>query len=51
MLYEYTRAGWYHLKFVYHDTIIRVSRYTLGIDTSKDKQPTQDTFYVKMQFY
>ena len=26
----------YHLKFVYHDTIVRVSQYTLGIDTSHD---------------
>ena len=26
----------YHLKFAYHDTIVRVSRYTLGIDTSHD---------------
>ena len=25
-----------HLKFAYHDTIVRVSRYTLGIDTSHD---------------
>ena len=30
------RAVRYHLKFVYHDTIVRVSRYTLGIDTSHD---------------
>ena len=28
------RAVWYHLKFAYHDTIIRVSWYTLDIDTS-----------------
>ena len=31
-----TRAVRYHLKFAYHDTIVRVSRYTLGIDTSHD---------------
>ena len=30
------RAVRYHLKFAYHDTIVRVSRYTLGIDTSHD---------------
>ena len=24
----------YHLKFVYHDTIVRVSRYTLGIEAN-----------------
>ena len=27
------RAVRYHLKFAYHNTIVRVSRYTLGIDT------------------
>ena len=30
------RAVRYHLKFAYHDSIVRVSRYTLGIDTSHD---------------
>ena len=30
------RAVRYHLKYVYHDTIVRVLRYTLGIDTSHD---------------
>ena len=33
---EDTRAVRYHLKFAYHDTIVRVSRYTLGTDTSHD---------------
>ena len=28
------RAVQYHLKFAYHDTIVRVPRYTLGTDTS-----------------
>jgi len=28
------RAVQYHFKFAYHYTIVRVSRYTLGIDTS-----------------
>ena len=32
----YYRAVRYHLKFVYHDTIVRVLQYTLGIDTSHD---------------
>ena len=32
----YSRAVRYHLNFAYHDTIVRVSRYTLGIDTSHD---------------
>ena len=36
----YTRAVRYHLKFAYHDTIVRVSWHTLGIDTH-DKWPTQ----------
>ena len=26
----------YHLKFAYHDTIVKVSRYTLGIDASNE---------------
>ena len=30
------RAVRYHLKFVYHDTVARVSQYALGIDTSHD---------------
>ena len=30
------RAVRYHLKFAYHDTIVRVSRYTLDIETSHD---------------
>ena len=30
------RAVRYHLKFTYHNTIVRVSRYTLDIDTSHD---------------
>jgi len=47
----------YHLKFVYHDTTVKVSRYTLGIDTSNehmiyDNQVIEHlkfgTFYVKM---
>ena len=32
----HTRAVRYHLKFAYHDSIVRVSRYTLGIDTLHD---------------
>ena len=32
----FDRAVRYHLKFAYHDTIVRVSRYILGIDTSHD---------------
>ena len=34
--WDYARAVRYHLKFAYHDTVVRVSRYTLGIDTSHD---------------
>ena len=32
----YTRAVRYHLKYAYHDTTVRVSRYTIDIDTSHD---------------
>jgi len=51
------RTVQYHLKFAYHDTIVKVSRYTLGIDTSNeymiyDNQVIEylkfGTFYVKM---
>ena len=31
-----SRAVRYHLKFAYHDTIVKVSRYALGIDTSNE---------------
>ena len=47
----------YHLKFAYHDTIVKVSRYTLSIDTSNvhminDLHKTARTpFYVETQFY
>ena len=34
--YVYYRAVRYHLKFAYHDSMVRVSRYILGIDTSHD---------------
>ena len=36
LYYVRTRAVRYHLTFAYHDTIVMVSRYTLGIDTSHD---------------
>ena len=54
---QLSRAVWYHLKFAYHSTIVKVSRYTLGIDTSNehiiyDNQVIEHlkfgTFYVKM---
>jgi len=50
------RAVQYHLKFAYRNTIVRVSCYTLGIDTSNvhminDLHKTGRTLYVKMQFY
>ena len=51
------RAVRYHLKFAYHDTIVKVSQYTLGIDTSNEHMIYNNqliehlkfgTFYVKM---
>ena len=54
---SYNRAVRYHLKFAYHDTIVRVSWYTLGVDTSNvhminDLHKTaRIPFYVKMQIY
>ena len=29
----WSRAVRYHLKFAYHDTIVRVSRYTLDVES------------------
>ena len=55
--WQLRRAVRYHLKLAYHDTIVRVSWYTLGIDTSNVHvinslhKTARTPFYVKMQFY